>query len=438
MEVAKNEGEYQFTIFNIQDSTEYAVEASSGVRSETFRLEVVDLPFVKQLDLTLNYPSYTRLAAKAIEDGGEIVAVKGTSARILAKLTGRVKSARIVIAGGKAVAMQPQNETDFVGGVVVAGDSSYHIELTSVDGEVYRGSNEHDIIALEDQAPTVSFDKPGRDMRATNLEEVFTQVKAEDDYGVSSVELFFSVNGQAEKKVNLQQLSRDSENILRGAHTFFLEEFGLKPGDFVSYYAKARDASHEATSDIYFIEVKPFDMQYKQAQQQAGGGGGQGGEDQNALTRRQKDLIAATFRLMREEGGGGGKGSTEERSSNYATISQGQEKLRDDTNNFIDRLKRRLGDQLEGQEQFVEMIKHLGQAAQEMAGALPPLQKQSSRDALPPEQRALQQLLSADSILREMQVANGNQSGEGGEGREQSQELSQLFRVRARQDEESV
>ena len=56
----------------------------------------------------------------------------------------------------------------------------------------------------------------------------------------------------------------------------------LKPGDFISYYAKARDASNETTSDIYFIEVKPFEMQYKQSQAQQQSGGGQGeGADQD-------------------------------------------------------------------------------------------------------------------------------------------------------------
>src|SRR4029078_10492739 len=90
-----------------------------------------------------------------------------------------------------------------------------------------------------------------------------------------------------------------STRRLTGASTFCLEEYHLKPGDFISYYAKARDASNEATSDIYFIEVKPFEMEYKQTHQQ-GGGQGQGDQDQNALSRRQKDLIAATHRLIRE------------------------------------------------------------------------------------------------------------------------------------------
>ncbi len=424
MEPAKAKSDFRFSIFNIQDSMEYFVESNS-VRSEVFKLNVVDLPFVKQLDLSLNFPAFTNLPTKAIEDGGDIAALKGTVATITAKLTGKVRAARIVFADGKKTDMQLQG-SDFIGQLTVGSDTSYYIELVSVDGEAYRGSNEYDVTLLSDQPPVISFDKPGRDKKATNLEEVFTQARAEDDYGVVSMDLHFSVNGGDEKTVNLQQLTRESARSLSGAYTFFLEEYNLKPGDFISYFAKARDASNEATSDIYFIEVKPFEMEYKQSQQQGGGGGGgQGDQDQNALSRRQKDLIAATHKLIRE----GGKFTDQERKDGYEAVAAGQEKLRTDTLEFLDRMGRRLGG-VDGQKQVAEMAEHLKQAAKEMEGAPPPLRKEAGKDALPPEQRALQRLLAADAIFREVQVAFGNQQGGGGGGGErEQQELAGLFEL---------
>src|SRR5215207_7048425 len=391
MEPAKAKTDFRFSVFNIQDSMEYFVE-SNNVRSEVFKLTVVDLPFVKQLDLKLNFPAFTNLPSKAVEDGGDIAALKGTVATITAKLSGKVRAANLVFADGKKTEMKLQG-SDFVGQLTVTGDTSYYIELVSVDGEAYRGSNEYDVSVLTDQPPVISFDKPGRDKKATNLEEVFTQARAEDDYGVISMDLHFSVNGGEEKRVSLQQLTRESARSLSGAYTFFLEEYNLKPGDFISYFAKARDAGSESTSDIYFIEVKPFEMEYKQSQQ-AGGGQGQGSDqEQNALSRRQKDLIAATHRLIRE----GEKYTDQERKDGYEAVAAGQEKLRTDTLEFLDRMGRRLGD-VEGQKQVVEMAEHLKQAAKEMEGAPPPLRKEAGKDALPPEQRALQRLLAADAI----------------------------------------
>ena len=93
-----------------------------------------------------------------------------------------------------------------------------------------------------------------------------------------------------------RQLARDSARSLSGAYTFFLEEYGLKPGDFISYYAKARDASNEATSDIYFIEVKPFEMEYKQSQQ----GGGQG-QDVAELAVPDPLVVAQAWDAWRAE-----------------------------------------------------------------------------------------------------------------------------------------
>jgi Domain of unknown function (DUF4175) len=424
MEPGKELQRFQFSIFNIQESVEYFVE-TGGIRTETFRLEVADLPFVKQLDLVLSFPAYTRIAAKTIEDGGDIAALKGTVATVTARLSGKAGAARLVFADGRKIEMRADG-ADFVGSVTVAADTSYYIELVSREGEAYRGSNEYDITVLEDAPPTITFERPGRDTKATNLEEVFTQARAEDDYGVSSVQMFFSVNGGAEQKINLQDLSRDAARSLTAAHTFFLEEFKLKPGDFISYYARARDAASETTSDIYFIEIKPFDMQYRQSQQQGGAAGGEGGgQDQNALTRRQKELIAATHRLMRE----GAKYAPQERTDAYEAVAAGQEKLRTDTLEFLDRLGRRLGEQLEGAEDLSRMAEHLRQAAREMEGAPPPLRKQSGRDALAPEQRALQQLLAADSIFRELQVAFGNQQGGGAGGEREQQELTDLFEL---------
>src|SRR5215204_432838 len=426
MEPAKAKTDFRFSIFNIQDSMEYFVESNS-VRSEVFKLNVVDLPYVKQLDLSLNFPAFTNLPTKAVEDGGDIAALKGTVATVTAKLSGKVRAARIVFADGKKTEMKQQG-SDFAGELTVAADTSYYIELVSVDGEAYRGSNEYDVTVLADQPPVISFDKPGRDRKATNLEEVFTQARAEDDYGVVSMDLHFSVNGGEEKTVNLQQLTRASARSLTGAYTFFLEEYNLKPGDFISYFAKARDAGSEATSDIYFIEVKPFEMEYKQSQQAGGGGQGQGGDqEQNALSRRQKDLIAATHRLVRE----GDKYTVQERKDGYEAVAAGQEKLRTDTLEFIDRMGRRLGDVDEGQKQVAEMAEHLRQAAKEMEGAPPPLRKEAGKDALPPEQRALQRLLAADAIFREVQVAFGNQnsSGAGSGGEREQQELAGLFEL---------
>src|SRR6185369_14206516 len=84
-------------------------------------------------------------------------------------------------------------------------------------------------------------------------------------------------------------------------YTFMLESQGLVPGDVVSYYAIARDAKTESKTDIFFVEVQPFEREFFQSQQGGGGGGGGGGEDDSSeISRRQKEIVAATWNLARD------------------------------------------------------------------------------------------------------------------------------------------
>ena len=89
---------------------------------------------------------------------------------------------------------------------------------------------------------------------------------------------------------------------VNGAHTLFIEELDVEPGDFVTYYARARDVSRgkvstEARSDIFFLEVRPFSEQFFAAQSQAGMGGGGGAAAD--LLESQKEIIVATWKLQR-------------------------------------------------------------------------------------------------------------------------------------------
>jgi NADH:ubiquinone oxidoreductase subunit K len=155
MEPAKNNNEFQFFIFNIQDDTEYWVESNS-VKTEVFKLTVADLPYVKRIDQTQSFPSYTGIAPKTIEDAPNVSVLAGTTVKLVARLTGKAKAARIVLREGGKIEMEKVGETDFAASMTVNKENTYHIEVTSVEGDIYNGSNEYDIALLEDRPPTVS------------------------------------------------------------------------------------------------------------------------------------------------------------------------------------------------------------------------------------------------------------------------------------------
>ena len=72
-----DDGTYEGLLFDLDDNLEFLVEAA-GVRSPAFTLKVIDLPYVKKLDLEYHFPAYTGLEPRLVEDGGDIAVLAGT------------------------------------------------------------------------------------------------------------------------------------------------------------------------------------------------------------------------------------------------------------------------------------------------------------------------------------------------------------------------
>ena len=115
----------------------------------------------------------------------------------------------------------------------------------------------------------MKIDRPGRDAKVNPIEEVTITVNADDDFALNEMALHYSVNGGAEKTVQL--LPQKGVKTASGKYVLALEDYKLAPGDLVSLYADAKDARNTTKTDIYFIQAEPFERNYSQAQ--SGGGG---------------------------------------------------------------------------------------------------------------------------------------------------------------------
>jgi len=414
------EGRYAFMMFDLEASTEYFVEAN-GVRSELFRIAVSDLPYVRQIDLEYLFPEYTGLSPQLVEDGGDVAALKGTKVKLVVHPTVQVPGGSLRVEGAEPVPLEPGEGGSLLATLNVEADGFYRIELQGFDGNSRPASPDFAIEVLSDQPPSVVISKPGRDSKVSPIEEVFAEVKAEDDYGLSKVELVYSVNGSADKVVPLYGGGQKKEMV--AGHTFFLEDFGLAPGDFISYFARATDAggSRIATTDIFFIEARPFDRRYSQAEGGMPGGGGGGGME-GTLSVRQRQIVAATFKLIRDKA----EYAKRDWEENLTTIALMQGRLREQVENLLRRMSNRGITEMDGE--FATISESLKKALDEMGPAEEKLAAKDPDDALPPEQRALQHLQRADAIFRDVQVSF--QSGGGGGGQAASAEdLADLFEL---------
>jgi hypothetical protein len=424
MTVDEETGEYVLLLFELDERSEYFVE-SSGVRSPLFTIEVADLPYVDQIDLEYHFPAYTGLTPQRQENTGDIAALRGTRVALQVRSTMQVAAGVIVLDDRDTVALEIDEEGLLTGTIMVREEGLYRILLQSFQGDFVIASPDYIIDVLSDQPPVVSFSKPGRDITITSVEEVFTEVKAEDDFGLARLDMIVSVNGGAEDTLTLFGGSR-ARKQLTASHTMFVEELGLEPGDLISYYARVTEAdrgpdTQEATTDIYFMEVRPFNREYRQAEQQGGMAGGGGAGMDGDLSKRQRDIIAGTFRMVRDSG----DYTDEEFKENLATLALAQGRLREEVEILVQRMNSRGVVQMDST--FQSIAEELPQAIDAMGIAEGELGERDPKEALPPEQVALQHLQRAEAAYREVQVSQ-QQGGGGGGGQESDMEdLADLF-----------
>ena len=409
---------FQFLFAGLPESVEYYVEAGL-VRSKHFNFRVVDLPAVKQIQVTYHYPKWTGLQQVSEEHSGDLRALEGTDAELTVVMDAPLKDGVLVMESGQPLHLTGGEGNRYRGTIHMEKDGAYHVAAMD-QGQQVRLSEDYFISTSKANPPEIAIDRPEKDYRASPIEEVTIGVRAGAEFGLRQVSLHYSVNGGPEQTVNLLK-EPDAKNS-KGTTTLSLEDFKLVPGDVVSLYATARDAHAESRTDISFIQADPFEREFSQSQQSGGGGGGggrQGQGDQTDISRREKELIAATWKQQND------KASTPQQTADMGKVlSEAQVKLREQALALSGRMESR--DLADANEEFNSFEKDMQAAAAAMTPSAEKLKQLAWRDAIPNEQKALQALLRAEATFRQIEVAFGQRGGGGGGGGA-GRDLASLF-----------
>src|SRR4051812_14740509 len=305
LEMPATAGGYALAIDSLSTSFRYMVSAGS-LKSPVFEVTVLRAPRVARIDVEYTYPKGLGLAPRLEEDGGDIYAPAGTDVRVRVHTDHTAASGRMVLAGGSEIQLTSDPSGVLSGALQVSGDGSYRVALADADGLTSRGDTEYFIRTLEDRPPEVHVVRPASDRRVTRLEEVDIEAEAQDDFGIEELDLVYALRGGPEKVIPLR-IPKGQTTVTSG-HTLFIEELNVQPGDFVSYYVRARDLARgkrasETRSDIFFLEVKPFEQEFALAQSQVSAGGGGSNRQIDDLVAAQKEIIVATWKLDRRAPG---------------------------------------------------------------------------------------------------------------------------------------
>jgi hypothetical protein len=422
-------GVFSYAFESVDRSFTYRV-AAGGTTSEAFTVTALTAPKVRAIDVGYSYPSFTGLAPRVDKDGGDVYAPAGTRVRLQIHADKPLAAGQLRLNGGQPVTLATENDSA-VAELVLAKDDAYRVQLSDRDGLTSSGDVEYFIRVMDDRPPAVHIVRPNGDQGITPLEEVAIEARADDDYGIAQLELVYSVAGRPPKTVPFSRLS--GTPVARvGSHLLAAEDLRVQPGDVITYYARARDMarakpSSEAKSDMFFLEVKPFNEEFVQAQSQAMGGGGQSTQ-LDTLIAAQKEIINATWNLERRSSAGRSP-------DDIKAVGDAQSELKMRTERVAGGARRSIRGFPPQQilPPAPQPARELGRdpvgaAIAAMTRAVEQLQGTRTAEALPHQMTALQGLLQAQAEIRRRQVMQQSQSAGGGGGTSRSdRDLSALF-----------
>jgi hypothetical protein len=419
------ETRFEFRLYAVRAPLQYYVDAE-GTRSGEHNVTVVDLPRIERVQLTYQYPQWTGLDPKVDDASRDISAVEGTNVKVEVLADGPLDAPALIV-NGQTGELAQQGRTS-TGAIVVTKPGRYQIGAR-VANEFVALSDEYAIEVVPDEKPTIEIRKPGRDWRATSIEEVPVRIRAEDDFRLRDVSLHYSVNGGAWQAVQVGGGARSSE----GEEVLDLEQLGatqaksadkrLEPGDLVSYYAVAKDRKQAVQTDLFMVQVQPFERRFLQAQSGNNDGGGMA-DEQGAISERQREILLATWNLQRSDERGARTQQQLEDSAKM--LAELQATLAQQARTLAQRTRARAS--LEEDERIRTFVESLERAATVMDPAVAHLNTFKLPEAVPFEQQALQQLLRAESAFREVQVSM-QQSNAGGDGSQTARNFTEMFEL---------
>ncbi|MFM2125699.1 MAG: hypothetical protein RL328_2150, partial [Acidobacteriota bacterium] len=161
------ESSYGFVLTAVPEGLQYYVEAN-GVKSPTYKIQVVDLPGVKNIKVTYHYPSFMHQADFVEDPGGDLRAVVGTVAELTVETDKPLSDGLIVMQDGTQIPLKATQGNFLTARVPIQKEGAYHF-AAKASGDVIRLTTDYFIEAQEDQGPKVSIRHPKGDAQVNPL-----------------------------------------------------------------------------------------------------------------------------------------------------------------------------------------------------------------------------------------------------------------------------
>ena len=246
----------------VKRSLEFYAEAGRR-RTQVTKIEVVDLPRVSDISVSIVSPEYTNLPPLEIdENNGSFAAVVGSHARLGIVSNVDLSEAQLIFDDGEIVELATAGAR-LSADMTVTTNRGYHLRLVDALGEENPDPIEYYVTAIEDRAPQVTVVVPGVD---TDLDESMylpLRVSISDDFGFSTLVMKYHIVSDGKESEEVVTVIHFSDNIKTDGNVEFrwdVSETGIEPGGYIAYYFEIWDndgysGPKEGRSRIYHARL---------------------------------------------------------------------------------------------------------------------------------------------------------------------------------------
>lgn len=243
-------GTWRATVSQVTAGGRYVVRAD-GARSRQFRFDVITVPELRDVRARITPPAYTHLPPYngPVPERG-IAGLPGTKVELWARSNRPLSGGTIAFTlapGDEAQSLAPvslaptaNGASEVTGSFAIARPGKLSLTVVDTANQSSREPYTAAVTVLKDERPFVRILDPKENAFATPDAKLEVNIAAEDDYGVSSLQLFRGLNDTRATAANLPVPANQPTRVSASA-PFNLAEYGLVPGDVVKFYARVED-----------------------------------------------------------------------------------------------------------------------------------------------------------------------------------------------------
>jgi hypothetical protein len=260
-------GNYNYERRSIRNTFSYYATAEN-ISSDEFKIEVIDRPVIKSLDLSVVSPGYSKIPSVQQKDNGNVTALLGSTVNLEVSSTKQLSKAKLFFGDSTSLEMKTTDAKADLS-FRVKKDNSYQIILTDKNGNQNLSPITYTIKTLFDAYPSIEMVTPNRDAALANDNRLPLLVKILDDYGFTKLNLNYRLSASRYEPEQTQFTSIDipinkSEKELDVPYVWNLSRMSLGVDDVVTYYLEIFDNDNvsgpkSAKSSEFKIRVPSLD-----------------------------------------------------------------------------------------------------------------------------------------------------------------------------------